>query len=319
MNIVRRGARIEPMRVILFGGSEVWKTSSLACAERALWADFHGSTATLTEQPDCLFHPRTGRPKLYADLQDDLRELATDQRCRKEWDWLMLDGLDDVERLYLVPEALRRAGTTTLGENYGKACDALVQLHGEFLLLVDEVWRAGYSVGMTCHEQRVERVNPDGANYMATEMNLFYQAGKVGKWNCPQIWRDWVDACVYLTTEGRKVAKGEKDKIGKARGDVDKHVAYLGCEAWLDSAKARRCESLESPLAISSPGDFWQRLTGTWKSSFDIAGLERRRAEVRALAEAAQVKNPEKLFAAVATARSAHDLEKIAASLQKKE
>lgn len=318
MNIVRKKQRTPPLRVVLFGPAESWKTSSLNCiGDRALWLDFHGSTATLSEQPNSLFDPTkpSARPELLSDLEDDLKRVAEDKKLREEFDWIIFDGLDDIERLYLVPEALRRAGTSGLGEAYGKAYDCLVTLHGDFLRTVEALWLAGYNIGMTCHEQRIERVSAEGANFMVVEMKLAYQAGKVGKWDAPSIWRDWVDVCAYLTTEGRKVVKGEKDRIGKARGDVDQHVVYLGGEAWLDSAKARRCESLESPMKISSPLDFWERLTSTWQRSFmRDEELEKLRAEVRAIAESLGA--PAAAFKAIAKAADKGALEKQAAQVK---
>ena len=70
INIVKGGARRPQMSCILFGPPGTWKTSTLACAQRALWLDFHGSTKTMGERPDCAWDPETGegRPGSYPDL-----------------------------------------------------------------------------------------------------------------------------------------------------------------------------------------------------------------------------------------------------------
>ena len=117
LQIVKGGVRRPQMSCILFGPPGTWKTSTLACAQRALWLDFHGSTKTMGERPDCAWDPETGegRPGNYPDLVDLIRDIAADKKLRAEHDWLMLDGLDDVEQEFLLPEALRRADAKALG------------------------------------------------------------------------------------------------------------------------------------------------------------------------------------------------------------
>ena len=100
INIVKGGARRPQMSCILFGPPGTWKTSTLACAQRALWLDFHGSTKTMGERPDCAWDPETGegRPGSYPDLVDVIRDIAADKKLRADHDWLILDGLDDDKR-----------------------------------------------------------------------------------------------------------------------------------------------------------------------------------------------------------------------------
>lgn len=321
VKVFERAARQPPLRIILFGPVGTWKTSTLGCAPRSLWGDFHGSTATFTERPDALWDPETGagRPVGYPDLVDTIRAVAADKKLRQRFDWLMLDGLDDIEEQYLIPEALRRAEATSLDANYFKPCNHLVAVHLEFRMELEAMTRAGWSLGFTCHAQNIERVNADGANSLVCDMKVTHVAGKLGKWDLAPIWRDWVDHCVYLDVEGGKYAVVGKEKIAKGSGTYGSgRVAYFRGEPWLE-AKARRLDGLKSPQTVQSPEELWALLYGRWAESFDSGALERRRADVAALAERAAVKSPEKLQAAIAAARSIAELEKIAAALKPKE
>ncbi len=272
MNISKSHLRVPPLRGIFYGPLGSWKTSTLARIPRALWLDFHGSTSTLALQPDCAWDPKTmiGRPSNWGELLDTLLELP---KYRADYDCIVVDGLDDIERQILIPEALRRSGQASLEEAYGKPGNMLLMLHKELQLAFEALHSAGFSLWFTCHDQKVESVNPLGANFLAIDLALYYVSGKVSKVNCPVVWRDWVDFCVYLTTEGRRVVKGEKDKVGKAVGDADQHVAYFRGEPWLDSVKGRRLDDLPSPMPIDSPSVLWRAIEGAWRKSFDAPAL----------------------------------------------
>lgn len=273
LQVVKAKPRTPPLRCILFGPVGSWKTSTYAHAQKALWIDLHGSTAVLTTQPDCAFEPLKGdRPENFPAYIDMLRDVS---QMRGEYDSVITDGLDDVYRHYIIPEALRMTKCSTLGENYGKPMDAVVSLTHQVVAAYEALYSNGFNVLFTAHDQLIERINPEGVNFMVTELDAPYQAGKVGKWDCPSLWRDWVDVCAYLTVEGRSVVKREGDKLAKATGDADaRHVAYLRIEAWLDSAKGRRLERVKSPLSIGSPRDLWEAIYGGWRNSFDPSALK---------------------------------------------
>lgn len=278
LNISRAKDRTPPLRAILFGEVGMWKTSTAAHVPRALWIDLHGSTATLARQPDCAFDPLSAdRPETFPEFIDLLRDVS---RYRGEFDAIVTDGLDDIDRLYIRPEALRRSKCEALGDNYGKPYDHVVTLHNEVVAAYESLYHAGFNLIFTAHTQNVERVNAEGANFMVTDIDVTYQSGKVGKWDCPSIWRDWVDIVAYLTTEGRRVSAAKGEKIAKATGDLDQHVAYIRCESWLE-AKGRRLDTLASPLPIASPEECWRALSSGWADSF--ASLETLKAQARAL------------------------------------
>lgn len=326
VQILEEEAWTPPLTIIIFGPPGSWKTSTLGCAERALWADFHGSTKTFQRRPRSLWNPTTGanKPVGYPDLVDVIRAVAGDKKLLAAGGprpWLMFDGLDDIEEQYLIPEALRRAEASTLDENYFKPCNHLVAVHQEFKHELEALTRAGWSLGFTCHAQNIERVNADGANTLICDMKLTYISGKLGKWDISPMWRDWVDHCVYIDLEGGKYGKIDKEKLAKGSGSyTGGRMAYLRGEPWLE-AKVRRLDGVASPQSIKSPEELWALLYGKWAESFDAGALERRRAEVMALAETyaktAELKAPEKLFAAVAGAKSIDALAKIAAQISK--
>lgn len=312
MHIVKSRLRIPAQRGIVYGPLGSWKTSTLAHIPRMLWDDWHGSTNTLAVQPDAAWDPATmdGRPKHWGDLLDHLADV---RKLRGDYDGLITDGLDDVEREILIPEALRRSGKTALSEDFGRPGELLLQLHKELKSAYEELWRAGFNLWFTCHDQKIEMVNPQGANYLSIDLALYYVSGKVGKTNCPVVWRDWADHVIYLTTMGQRVIKGDKDKVGKAVGDASQHVAYLRREPWLDSAKERRLDSLDSPLLIESPGELWRAVDGAWKRSFNPAEL---RAEALELGGKKEGVDVEVLAAALAKMNDPDQIREIISGLK---
>lgn len=313
LNISRAKDRTPPLRAILFGEVGMWKTSTAAHVPRALWLDLHGSTATLARQPDCAFDPLSAeRPETFPEFIDMLRDVS---RYRGEFDAIVTDGLDDIDRLYVRPEALRRSNCQALGDNYGKPYDHVVTLHNEVVAAYESLYHAGFNLIFTAHTQNVERVNAEGANFMVTDIDVTYQSGKVGKWDCPSIWRDWVDIVAYLTTEGRRVSAAKGEKIAKATGDLDQHVAYIRCESWLE-AKGRRLDTLASPLPIASPEECWRALSSGWADSF--ASLDTLKAQARALgATKISADKLDKFHQSVDTETTVAGLRKILAHLQK--
>lgn len=313
LNISRAKDRTPPLRAILFGEVGMWKTSTAAHVPRALWIDLHGSTATLARQPDCAFDPLSAdRPETFPEFIDLLRDVS---RYRSEFDAIVTDGLDDIDRLYIRPEALRRSKCEALGDNYGKPYDHVVTLHNEVVAAYEALYHAGYNLIFTAHTQNVERVNAEGANFMVTDIDVTYQSGKVGKWDCPSIWRDWVDIVAYLTTEGRRVSAAKGEKIAKATGDLDQHVAYIRCESWLE-AKGRRLDTLASPLPIASPEECWRALSSGWADSF--ASIDTLKAQARALgATKIPADKLDKFHQSVDTETTVAGLRKILAHLQK--
>ena len=275
------------------------------------------------ERPDALWDAETGagRPGSYPDLVDMIRDVAASKELRRDHDWLILDGLDDVEQEFLLPEALRRADAKALSDNFFRPCDHLLAVHLEFRRELDALARQGWNIGMTCHAQNIERVNADGVNCLVCDLKVMYVSGKLGKWDAAPIWRDWVDHCVYLDMEGGKYQKlGDKDKIAHATGSYTAgRVAYLRGEPWLE-AKVRRLESVPSPMKCGSPDELWAVLWGKWSESFDSGALERKRAEVLALAQvyfaAGGKGSQEKLQGAIGAAKSTGALDKIAATLR---
>jgi hypothetical protein len=121
--------------------------------------------------------------------------------------------------------------------------------------------------------------------------------------------------------EGGKYQKLDaKDKIAHATGTYGAgRVAYLRGEPWLE-AKVRRLESVPSPMKCGSPEELWAVLWGKWSESFDSGALERKRAEVLALAQAYFAAggkgSQEKLQGAIGAAKSTGALDKIAATLR---
>lgn len=324
VQILEEEAWVPPLTVIIFGPPGSWKTSTLGCAEGAVWGDFHGSTKTFQRKPRRLWDPVTGanKPVGYPDLVDVVRDLAADRKAATALGprpWLMLDGLDDIEEQYLIPEALRRADAKTLDENFFKPCNHLLAVHQEFRHELEALQRVGWSLGMTCHAQNIERVNADGVNTLVCDMKLTYVSGKLGKWDIAPLWRDWADHCVYLDMEGGKFAKLDKEKIAKGTGSyTGGRTAYLRGEPWLE-AKVRRLDGVPSPQSLKSPEELWALIYTRWAESYDAGALDRRREEVMTLAQAnaAAFKAPEKLFAAIAGAKSLDALAKIAAQIKK--
>lgn len=256
-----------------------------------------------TKWPARAWNPfRPERPENFADFMDVQAQLAKDSKSIQERlgasgddrTWLLYDGLDDIDRLFIRPEALRsHPKCKSLSDEFNKPYDTVLDLHQKVLQSFETLYYLGYNIGLTCHVQNVERVSSEGHNYMVTDLDVSYVAGKTGKWDCPSIWRDWVDGVVYLTTESRRVVKGEKDRIGKASdvkaaqdaraaGQEESHLAYLRPTSWLE-AKCGRLERLPSPMRFSSPQELWSALHDGWRESF--ASLEDLRAQALKLGE----------------------------------
>jgi len=318
MKIVAPRFRKPPMRMLVFGPVGSWKTSTLAQVPNLLWIDLHGSTSVLNPAPALAFDPEVAdsRPATYSDFRDMLQAICREHKG--EFDGVATDGLDDLEQLYLIPEALRRCGAKTLNEDFWAPARMLLQVHKELWGDYERLWQAGFALYFTAHDQNLERVNPDGLNYLVKDIALFYQPGKTGGVNCPAVWRDQMDHVLYLTTEGQAIRRlNEKDKIARAVGDPTKHVAYLRSEGWLDSVKTRRLEELKSPLTVDSPEQLWQTVSETWDRGF-CADPEKLRAiasaRIEAMIAGGKTKNPDKAREMLAAAQ---DVPALQALIQK--
>ncbi len=311
MKIVAPRFRKPPMRALVFGPVGSWKTSTLAQVPGLLWIDLHGSTSVLNPAPACAFDPEVAgaRPATYGDFRDMLRAIREEHRG--EFEGVATDGLDDLEQLYLIPEALRRTQAKSLSDDFWAPARVLHSLHKEIWGDYERLWQAGFALYFTAHDCNIERVNPDGLNYLVKDLSLFYQPGKTGNVNCPAVWRDQMDHVLYLTTEGQSIKKAEKDKIAKAVGDPTKHVAYLRSEGWLDSVKTRRLEELKSPLSIDSPEQLWQTVSETWERGFCVDPDKLRgiaSARIESLIASGKTKNPEKAREMLAAAQDVPSL-----------
>ncbi len=307
------------MRFLVFGPVGSWKTSTLAQIPNLLWIDLHGSTSVLNPAPAMAFDPEVAgtRPTTYGDYREMLRAIR--EECKGQFDGIATDGLDDLEQLYLIPEALRRTDAATLSDNFWAPARMLHTLHKEIWGDYERLWQAGFALYFTAHDQNLERVNPDGLNYIVKDLALFYQPGKTGSVNCPAVWRDQMDHVLFLTTEGQAIKKGEKDKIAKAVGDPTKHVAYLRSEGWLDSVKTRRLEELKSPLAIDSPEHLWNTISETWERGFCVDSEKLRAiasARIEALITSGKTKNPEKAREMLAAAQDVPSLHALISKLK---
>lgn len=281
---------------MVFGPVGSWKTSTLAQIPSLLWIDLHGSTSVLNPAPALAFDPESAgaRPTTYGDYRDMLREII---KHKGEFDGVVTDGLDDLEQIYLIPEALRRTDAQVLSDNFFAPARMLHTLHKEIWGDYEKLWQAGFALYFTAHDQNLERVNPDGMNYLVKDIALFYQPGKTGGVNCPAVWRDQMDHVIHLTTEGQSLKKGDKEKIAKAVGDPNRHVAYLRAEGWLDSVKTRRLEELKSPMTLESPEQLWTAVRDCWDQGFcaDMPTLRSiASAKIEALIKSGKTKNPEK-------------------------
>ncbi len=319
MKIVAPRFRKPPMRMTVFGPVGSWKTSTLAQIPNLLWIDLHGSTSVLNPAPALAFDPEIAkdRPASYGEFRDLLREIREEHKG--EFEGIATDGLDDLEQLYLIPEALRRCGAQTLADDFWVPARMLHSLHKEIWGDFEKLWQSGFALYFTAHDQNLERVNPDGQNYLVRDIALFYQPGKTGGVNCPAVWRDQMDHVLYLTTEGQTFKKGEKDKIAKAVGDPTKHVAYLRSEGWLDSVKTRRLEALKSPMTIESPESLWKTVSDCWEQGFcvDIDKLRATAsARIEALIASGKTKNPDKAREMLAAAQDAPALHALIAKLK---
>ena len=125
VQIVKRAVRTPPARIILFGPPGTWKTGTLGCAPGAVGTSTEAPRRSASG-PTASGILETGAPtRRYPDLIDVIRDVAADTALRRDFDWLMFDGLDDIEEQYLIPEALRRAEAKTLDENFFKPCNHL--------------------------------------------------------------------------------------------------------------------------------------------------------------------------------------------------
>ena len=176
----------------------------------------------------------------------------------------MLDGLDDIEEQYLIPEALRRADAKTLDENFFKPCNHLLAVHQEFRHELEALTRAGWSLGFTCraeHRAR-ERRRAQHAGLRHEAHVRQRQARQVGhQRRCGET--GLTTASIWTWRAGSSASSTRRKSPGRQAATPAGVSPTCVGEPWLE-AKVRRLDSVSSPQSIKSPDELWALLYSRW-------------------------------------------------------
>jgi hypothetical protein len=204
---IRRGKRLRPPRILVYGGPKIGKSTFAAGAPNAIFVPCEEGTDAL----DVASFPLITS---YSEYQDAIRILATEDH---DFGAVVLDSADWLEPLIWqhVAKAHGVSSIESVGGGYGKGYTEAAATWTDVLAglshLRDE---RGMIPIIICHEQIVKVTPPDGESYDLAGLKLHRRAGALIE--------EWADVIGYAREKRVLVAEdlgfGKSSKKAKSMG-----------------------------------------------------------------------------------------------------
>lgn len=268
LSAVKRGVEKRPLRVVLFGGEGIGKTTWAADAPRPIFLGSEDGFGTL----DVSHFPS---PTSWADVRAALHELATEPH---DFQTLVIDTADWIEPL-LQADVCKRHGKPDIESfGFGKGyVAALDEGWRPMLAQLEELGRKGMHVVILAHAKAETHTPPDSDPYERWTLKIDKRAAGLVK--------EWCDTLLFARWSGGFVQQDQRKK-GRAHGERYRAL-YTRSSTGAFEAKNRFGLPTEMPLV-------WGEFYAGYERAFDA---ERLRSEFEDVARTA----PAEL---VATARA---------------
>lgn len=250
---ITRGIRKQPLRVLVYGGEGVGKTSFAASFPNALILDTEGGSHFLDVARADI--------KDWPALMVAVRGLVVDPQGFKT---IVIDTADWAEKA-LLEDICKKADKKSIEDfAFGKGHVMAEERFRDLLDACDGLIGAGVHVVLTCH-QTVKRVSPPDMSegYDRFEPRLGKHVGGLVQ--------DWSDLTLFATWDDRVITNASGK--AKAKGGRERIMHTQRCAAW--SAKSRFELPEKLPLSVESIA-----------SLLDVGTAERASETVRTAANA---------------------------------
>lgn len=230
LSSVTRGVQAQPLRVVIYGGGGIGKTTFGAQAPSPIFLGPEDGSALVDVA-------RFPQPESWSDVMDAITTLRTEEH---EYRTLVIDSLDWLEPLCWahVCQVARKQSIEDFG--YGKGYIAAMEEWRKFISAL-EMMRRTKKMHIVCiaHSVVAAFKNPAGEDYDRFTMKLHKSASG--------LFAEWCDELIYTARRTHAVKVDPKGSRGKAYGGQDR-VMYTDGQAAFD-AKSRHGLPVEMALS----------------------------------------------------------------------
>ncbi len=244
---VKKGILDTPVRLLVYGGEKVGKSTFAAGAPKPIFLGAENGTERLDVE--------RLQPSSWTEAVDWIGDLGIDTHDYKT---LVVDPLGWLEPMCWAEVTKGSGGTIEdFGGGYGKGYTAALDLWRVMILGLEKCWRRGMNIVLVAHSQVKSFQNPEGAPYDRYEIAMNAKAAG--------IFKQWVDAVLFARLETfAKIDKATKKAKGHSTGARIVHTQP--CAAYDAGARWKLPEEL--PLSWA---DFWEALQSEGKRASELA------------------------------------------------
>lgn len=230
----RNGIISSPMRLLIYGGEKIGKSTFASGAPSPIWLGADGGT-------DHLDIRRFPQPETMKDVLDAIHEVKTRGRSYGI-ETLVLDPLNWFEPI-VVSDVVGDSGKSLAqwDGGYGRGADAAMDRWRLIKKGLEGVWEAGINVVLCAHSVVKKFEDPEGPGYERWELAM--SKGPAG------LFKQWVDAILFARpdTFGRMDSTSKKVKAS----GTDMRTLYTELSPAFDAGNRWRLPK-ELPLAWSA-------------------------------------------------------------------
>jgi hypothetical protein len=201
LNNTRDGILDSPMRILIYGGEKVGKSTFAAGAPGPVWLGADAGT-------DHLNIRRLPQPETFKEVLEGAHEVATNGKTSGV-KTLVLDPLNWFEAL-VIADVVGDSGKSLAewGGGYGRGPSAALDRWRQLKNALEAVWSSGLNVILCAHSHVKKFEDPEGPGYERYELAMNKEAAG--------LFKQWVDAILFA----------RPDSFGKIDPTTKKVKAY---------------------------------------------------------------------------------------------
>jgi len=197
----RNGVLDSPLRILIYGGEKVGKSSFASGAPSPLWLGADAGT-------DHLNIRRMPQPESFREVLEGIAEVTANGKA-EGIETLVLDPLNWFEAL-VVADVVGDSGKSLAewGGGYGRGASAALDRWRQIKNALEAAWHAGLNVILCAHSHVKKFEDPEGPGYERYELAMNREAAG--------LFKQWVDAILFA----------RPDTFGKVDPTTKKIKAY---------------------------------------------------------------------------------------------